>query len=795
MNSSRTLLEDGEVLLLFKAAITSDPNNALKFWKRQGKRQVLNACRWVGVQCTKRRVTAVDLYNQSLQGAIDPSLGRLSNLISLDLSNNFLSGSLPAEFGTLKSLTSLNVYNNNLSDSIPASLGSLPALKTLNLSRNNFGGSIPPELGNDTALEALDLSGNDLVGALQMEFSQLRNLSLFNASSNRLSQGLPTTIGDLASLVSLDLSNNELGGTIPSTIGDLLQLQTLALADSLLIGTIPQEISNCVKLKDFRLNNNQLRGVVPVQLTGIQTLLILHLQNNSLEGSFVNTLGSLRNLEELDLSYNNLNGSVPAALGSLPLRSNLSLAHNSLTGPIPPELGGLGLVQSIDLSSNNLSGDIPQSLSGCVNLTKLDLSGNSLNGSIPKTLNSLSGLSLLNVSHNDLTGFLPRLGNMSNLKVLDASSNHLSGEIMPNCVNFATLSALNLSYNDFEGQVPPFRPHDGVTERSFLGNPNLCGDLLNRSCRNRRKGLSSAVIIGIVCGLGAVTLIALLILCCCCCKRIKGKRKSGKHSATVSAELQLKLTPEEILAATGGFNQANFLGAGSVSTVYRGVLRDETVVAVKRLAITTGDGKPECEILLDIEMETLGHIRHKSLVKVLGYCSSSEIKALVLEYMHNGNLDTLLYPPPHAEVVRLFDWYLRFDAAIGVAKGLKYLHHDCVHPIIHGDVKPSNILFDGRMEARISDFGVARILADQGLGQKVGPSASSSTAYGYTPPGENDVFLMTEFLRRLIWNCFINKKICGPFLSVLIQIYGGIAQRLRHQEFRPPRGTSTASVS
>jgi len=231
-------------------------------------------------------------------------------------------------------------------------------------------------------------------------------------------------------------------------------------------------------------------------------------------------------------------------------------------------------------------------------------------------------------------------------------------------------------------------------------------------------------------------------------------RKGSKHSSQVSAELQLKVTPDEILAATNQFNETGYIGGGNLSTVFRGVLADETVVAVKRLAISTPEaGKEEAEKALDAELEFLGHIRHKSLVKVLGYCSSPETKALVLEYMPNGSLNSLLYPPGNEEVNRAFDWGVRFKIAVEVAEGLKYLHAESRRPVVHGDVKPSNVLFDATMGARIADYGIARILNEQGFSPASSPStvpsSSGTTAHGYTSPGEQPARLLSLIYMHL----------------------------------------------
>lgn len=749
-NSTQSLLEDSQALLLVKAAITKDPYNVTRYWKRQGKRQVLNACRWLGITCTKRRVTGVNISGHALEGSISADLGRLAHLTTLDMSTNFLSGSIPTELSGATWLQSLNLGSNRLTGSIPSSLGGLKNLTYLVLANNKLDGSFPSSIVNMTSLTTLNISSNNFTGTIPSGLQNLKNLTVLDVSNNGFQGGLPSTLGAWMSLVKLDFSNNPLAGGIPTTIGDLTALEGLWLSDCSLTGQIPQQITGCTKLIEIDLSNNGFRGSIPFQSLG--NLTSLHLQNNLLEGNFVTNLGMFPKLEDIDLANNRLNGSISDQIGNLPLKYNLSLAHNNLTGSIPDGVGGLTHVQRIDLSSNGFSGIIPSAIGNCTNLAELDVSSNRLTGSLPQSLDFLTSLTGLNVSHNMLSGSLPTFDNLTNLRVLDASFNNFSGKVSGTFVNFSSLLFLNVSYNGLSGELPVFTAHDNVTADSFRNN-YLCGSILNIVCGGGSSDkLSTKTIIYIVIGslAGFIVALGILYFCVACWKARKSK--GSKHSSQVSAELQLQLSSEEILTATKGFDDGNRIGIGKLSTVHRGVLPDETVVAVKRLAITKSAPGKELENApsLDEELETLGHIRHRSLVKVLGYCSTEQIKALVLEYMPNGTLEGLLYPPREAEVVKAVDWNVRFNSAIAIAEGLKFLHHDSRRPVVHGDIKPSNVLFDARMEAKIADYGVARILADQGFGPSASPSASpSGSAYGYTSPGKTPLQHLCVFFHAI----------------------------------------------
>jgi LRR receptor-like serine/threonine-protein kinase FLS2 len=701
-------------------------------------------------------VFAVNLSNKQLQGTIpSSSLRQLALLSSLNLSGNFLSGPITAmlqQTGSFPSLVSLDLSNNNLAGALPdsSSLASLHNLSFFDASNNDLHGPVPSQLFSLPGLQSLDLSRNSFNGSISTALNlssspQLQNLDL---SDNQLSGNISADfLANLTSLISLDLSRNPLGGVIPATVGQLIHLQSLQLTSCNLIGSIPHELSACVELQELKLNENSLQGDIPPSLGTLPKLSSLDLSSNLLGGDFLSSIANTSILQELLLSDNHLNGVIPSSVGTSlqKLTLSLSLSHNQFSGPIPKQLGDLVLVQNLDFSFNNLSGSIPESIGNCSSLLSLIISHNRLDGSIP-----------------------PQLGNLTKLTQLDLSDNDLSGSIPASLTTISTLSFLNVSYNNLQGLIPNFThqsSNNNITALSFLNNPGLCGVIINKECQSSSHDTRNKILLGaIVGGFGLLLLLLLVVSCCCCyCRRkSRGSSKSGsKFSASVSDELQLRLSAEEILLATGGFGEANIIGRGLTSTIYRGVYNDVDV-AVKRLTILPSPplqqqqqqspdvseaGPADAAAVVDIavepdtELETLASVRHNSLVRVVGYCSSPEIKALVLEYMPNGSLEKLLHPSPGAEVVQTFNWNARLNVAIGVAQGLAYLHHEraATTPLVHGNVKPSNILFDAKWSARISDFGMSTILA---------PGAGASGgASGYIPPGKKEPILTISVIQ------------------------------------------------
>lgn len=166
-----------------------------------------------------------------------------------------------------------------------------------------------------------------------------------------------------------------------------------------------------------------------------------------------------------------------------------------------------------------------------------------------------------------------------------------------------------------------------------------------------------------------------------------------------------KLTYQDLFNATNGFSIENLLGSGGFGYVYKGCLVDGTEVAVKELKIGGGQGERE----FTAEVEIIGRIHHRYLVSLVGYCVSENNRLLVYEYVPNN---TLYFHLHGSEVV--LDWSTRVKVASGAARGIAYLHEDCHPRIIHRDIKSSNILLDKNFEARVSDFGLAKLAADLG---------------------------------------------------------------------------------
>ncbi|XP_031093984.1 probable receptor-like serine/threonine-protein kinase At4g34500 isoform X2 [Ipomoea triloba] len=230
-------------------------------------------------------------------------------------------------------------------------------------------------------------------------------------------------------------------------------------------------------------------------------------------------------------------------------------------------------------------------------------------------------------------------------------------------------------------------------------------------------------------------------------EEIKGSSGSGSSTSRSESSSALSSSTDgsnigwgrwyslrELEMATNRFSTDNVIGEGGYGVVYRGVLPDGSVVAVKSLLNNKGQAEKEFKV----EVEAIGKVRHKNLVGLLGYCAEGTQRLLVYEYVDNGNLEQWL----HGDVgpVSPLTWDIRMKIAIGIARGLAYLHEGLEPKVVHRDVKSSNILLDRKWNAKVSDFGLAKLL---------GPEKSYVTTrvmgtFGYVSPDYASTGMLNE---------------------------------------------------
>ena len=212
--------------------------------------------------------------------------------------------------------------------------------------------------------------------------------------------------------------------------------------------------------------------------------------------------------------------------------------------------------------------------------------------------------------------------------------------------------------------------------------------------------------LGLALGLSLALLIATIVLAWVIYHRLKTSRTSP-YDLNTSKTLQ-KFSYRQLKQATVNFSESQKLGQGGFGAVYKGQLRTGVEVAVKRIDVSSVQG----EVAFQNEVSIIGKITSPHIVKLLGFCAHGPRRLLVYEYMANRSLQEALFDEVYA--VRL-DWDMRFRIVLNTAEGLAYLHGKCDPPVIHGDVKPSNVLLDGEFKAKLADFGLARVRSEESI--------------------------------------------------------------------------------
>lgn len=421
----------------------------------------------------------------------------------------------------------------------------------------------------------------------------------------------------------------------------------------------------------------------------------------------------------------------------------LALPFKQLRGSISPEIGKLDQLRRLSLHSNKLFGPIPKELSNCTSLRQLYLRDNFLTGGIPTELGNLRNLGILDLSSNGLTGNIPRaIGSLLRLKFLNVSSNFFSGEIPTNGVlkNFSL--------------------------RSFLQNPGLCGSQVRVTCSSapsepapselippassplhsepiplrggnspapspaiasgrstpvpstsHKHSYSNALLISAMSTVCIALLIALMCFWAWFLYKKYGNKKPNLAKVkgveacngpkVVDFHGDLPYTNMHIIKKMDLLDERDMIGSGGFGTVYRLVMDDGKTYAVKRIGVLGLSS----DRVFERELEILGSFKHRNLVNLRGYCNSPTAKLLIYDYLPCGNLEEFLHDREPEEV--LLNWVARMKIAIGAARGLAYLHHDCSPRIIHRDIKSSNILLDDNLDPHVSDFGLAKLLEDK----------------------------------------------------------------------------------
>uniref|UniRef100_A0A2C9V594 non-specific serine/threonine protein kinase n=1 Tax=Manihot esculenta TaxID=3983 RepID=A0A2C9V594_MANES len=720
------------------------------------------------------KLKEIYLKENNLIGTLPPSLGNLSSLEFLAAYRNHLNGNLPEALGQLTSLWFLSIFANEFSGTFPLSISNLSSIMDLSIAENDFHGNIPLDIGSSLPnLRRIDIADNQFTGTIPTSFSNSSNLGSLSLAQNYLTGTVPSldklhrlselviaynnlgsgkaddlgflsTLTNATALHILEINGNNFGGELPQHVANFSKkLQYFIIESNHISGNIPVGVQALVNLEVFHAQQNKLSGTIPSGIGQLQNLKLLYLGNNNLLGHIPFSLGNLTNLLEIDLSDNYLQGTIPSSLSKCKQLLGLDFSTNSLSGPIPVQIFGLSsLSKVLSLSLNNLSGSLPKEVENLKNLGILNLQGNMLSGEIPSGLGSCISLEYLVMGANLFQGSIPSsFGSLRGIRVLNLSHNNLSGKIPEFLESFNSTEYLDLSYNDFEGMVLEQGVFKNSSATSVAGNKNLCGGIPDFGlpmCKfEQSKRRPSAKLKIIISTVSVVIGIALLIISLLFWGH--PRKRKGESTSLFDGNSQLKLSYQSLLKATNGFSSDNLIGVGSFGSVYKGILDQEGMVIAVKVLNLMRQGASKSFIA---ECEALRNIRHRNVVKVLTACSGvdyqgNDFKALVYDFMANGSLEDWLNPTLGLdEVPRSLNIVQRLNIAIDVASALDYLHYQCGTPIVHCDLKPSNVLLDEEMIGHVSDFGLMKFLSNGMLDYSTNHSSSLGIrgTVGYCPP-------------------------------------------------------------
>ncbi|KAI0519373.1 hypothetical protein KFK09_006819 [Dendrobium nobile] len=724
---------------------------------------------WEGVACENSRVTALKLSTMGLQGKLSSDISQLSELQLLDLSyNNDLNGSLPSSVGNLKQITTLILAGCSFSGIIPQELHSLEKLSFLALNSNKFTGSIPPSIGLLSNLYWLDLADNKLTGPIPISSNGSPGLDLlintkhFHFNKNQLSGSIPSGLfSSQMKLIHLLLDSNKFTGQIPESIGLVTSLEVLRLDSNSLSGRVPSTINNLTGVNELNLANNQLTGSLP-DLTGMNLLSYVDLSNNSFDSSEAPAwFSTLQSLTTLVIESGGLHGSFPSKVFSFPQLQQVLLSENAFNGTL--DLGNPSSeLQMVNFQNNAISGykssatfneililvgnpvcTTPQanpiycSLQQHMKVPYSTSLGhcNSVLCSLEQSVNPQS-CSCAYPYQGFLVFRAPFFRDMTNSTRFQELESSLSSKLSPT-IGSVYLSQVTFNENNYlEVQLKLFHPTEMYFKRSEI--QKLGFSLSNQTYKppaefgpyyfsafpypfSDSNGGKNSMSAGAIAGIAFGCIILLILLIVLVIYAI-GQKKRAERAVELSKPFaswisatkdnggapQLKGTRlfsfEELKRSTKNFSEANEIGSGGYGKVYRGILSSGELVAVKRAKQGSMQGAPEFKT----EIELLSRVHHKNLVGLVGFCFEQEEQMLVYEYIPNGTLRENLTGRRGIQL----EWIRRLKIALGSARGLAYLHELANPPIIHRDVKSTNILLDETLTAKVADFGLSKLVSD-----------------------------------------------------------------------------------
>ncbi|XP_021772461.1 probable LRR receptor-like serine/threonine-protein kinase At1g07650 isoform X2 [Chenopodium quinoa] len=711
----------------------------------------------------------IDLSRNLLSGMI-PKEWATMKLEYLSLMANQLSGQIPKFLGNITTLTYLSIESNSFSGTIPAELGKLVNLKNLLLNDNNLAGQLPIELNKLVNLIELRISSNNFSGQIPNFFHHWKQLEKLQIQGSGFEGPIPTSISLLTNLIELRISDlNGEGSEFPS-LENLTSLMRLMLRSCKLSGPIPPYISAMSRLKILDLSFNKLNGSIPNELQYLNKLQNMYLTSNMLSGPVPNWITNKADSSHIDLSYNNFDEhSAPSSCNKETLNLYRSFSR------------GESLKSSVCLKSFNCKARYSMHINcGGKETTIADSTyeeDDERGGAakfVPRRADwgfSSSGeFWFSQVPGNYIAKGNPMLrlpdSNLYTRARLSATSLTYYGSCLGKgnysvTLHFCEIVFSNNSYSSLGRRMFDIYIQDKLVHKNFdiVKEANGTSKVVKKvyqhipvsdsveirfyyagkgstgiPLRGTYGPLISAIsvksefkpppdrqkIIKILGGVAILMVCTTLFGLYICWWKHGSRDMATREKVLAGLDLQTGLfTFKQIKAATNNFSADSKIGEGGFGSVYLGILLDGAHIAVKQLSSRSKQGNQE----FVNEIGMISGLRHPNLVRLYGCCVEGNQLFLIYEYMENNNLARALFGRSHLKL----NWPTRQKICIDVARGLTYLHEESIIKIVHRDIKATNILLDGDLNAKISDFGLAKL--DEGEHTHISTRVAGTIGY------------------------------------------------------------------
>ncbi|XVF79034.1 hypothetical protein PTKIN_Ptkin14bG0187100 [Pterospermum kingtungense] len=675
------------------------------------------------------------------------------HVVSIDLTRNYLNGTIPPQWGSMK-LVNISLLGNRLTGSIPENLTNLSNLTILYLNSNSFTGELPETFAKLTTLKKFRISDNNFTGKIpEFIFQNWSKLEQISIEGSGLSGPIPTidSSENLNELIISDLNGTE--AEFPQ-LSNLSKLKRLVLRSCNLTGKLPDSLREFVNLKTLDVSFNRLSGEIPPPLSALKDSLDhLILTGNNFTGEIPEWIREPKEKRNLFDSFSRINKS-----GIVPCLESTYTCPADAYHSVYINCGGSeetvnGTKYETDLNPGGPSTFV-QSRNWAFSSTGIFLNDIEKGTYLVDKRLSISDAVLYGnarLAPSSLTYYAYCLANTTyrvNLHFAeiqftnDQNYTSLGRRIFDvyiqgnrevenfNIMNEAggadkpVVKRFNISVTDGILEIQLRWAGKGTTsipDKGVYGPLISAIEAFDPDYKPSDGGISAAAVGGIVAGVALAALLIGGILWWYGCFR----RKSTLEQELKGIELQTSsFSLRQIKAATNNFDAANKIGEGGFGPVFKGILADGTAIAVKQLSAKSKQGNRE----FVTELGMISALQHPHLVKLHGCCIEGNQLLLIYEYLENNSLARALFGP---EEVRLtLDWPTRRKICIGIARGLAYLHEESRLKIVHRDIKATNVLLDKNLNAKISDFGLAKL--DEEDNTHI--STRIAGTYGYMAP-------------------------------------------------------------